>query len=71
MRVAKMLTEKFIFIFIFFGQAFIKERFMRSKRTCFCFFKTVICYLLSVPQKKHFWKLSTVTLGVDVIDPSL
>ena len=33
--------------------------------------ETVICYLLSVPQKNHFWKLSTVTLGVDVIDPSL
>ena len=32
------------------------------------------CYLLSVicnAKKKHFWKLSTVTLGVDVIDPSL
>ena len=41
MRVTKMLTEKFIFVFIFFSQAFIKERFMRSKRTCFCFFKTV------------------------------
>ena len=28
---------------------------------CFCFPQTVICYLLSVPQKNHFWKLSTVT----------
>ena len=27
---------------------------------CFCFPQTVICYLLSVPQKNHFWKLSTV-----------
>ena len=27
---------------------------------CFCFPQTVICYLLSVPQKTHFWKLSTV-----------
>ena len=24
------------------------------------FLETVICYLLSVPQKNHFWKLSTV-----------
>ena len=49
MRVAKMLTEKIIFIFIFFGQAFIKELFMRSKRTCFCFFKTVT--VTTVTQK--------------------
>ena len=26
----------------------------------FCFLKTVICYLLSVTQKIHLWKLSTV-----------
>ena len=46
MRVTKMLTEKFIFVFIFFSQAFIKELFMRSKRTCFLLFKncnTVSC----------------------------
>ena len=49
MRVTKMLTEKFIFVFIFFSQAFIKERFMRSKRTCFCFFKTVT--VITVTQK--------------------
>ena len=29
---------------------------------CFCFPQTVICYLLSVPQKIHLWKLSTVKL---------
>ena len=63
--------KKLSFVFIFCSQAFIKERFMRSKRTCFCFPQTVICYLLSVPQKKHFWKLSTVTLGIDDIDLSL
>ena len=55
--------KKVIFVFIFFGLAFVEERFMRSKRTCFCFPQTVICYLLSVTQKNHFWKLSTVTLG--------
>ena len=55
MRVAKMLTEKIIFIFIFCSQAFIKELFMRSKRTCFCFFKTVT--VTTVTQKNHFWKL--------------
>ena len=60
MRVTKMLTEKVIFVFIFFGLAFVEERFMRSKRTCFCFPQTVICYLLSVPQKKTF--LETVIL---------
>ena len=49
MRVAKMLTEKIIFIFIFFGQAFVDERFMRSKRTSFCFFKTVT--VTTVTQK--------------------
>ena len=49
MRVAKMLTEKIIFIFIFCGQAFIEELFMRSKRTCFCFFKTVT--VTTVTQK--------------------
>ena len=32
--------------------------------------ETVICYLLSVQQKNRFWKLSTVTLGDDVIDLS-
>ena len=58
MRVTKMLTEKFIFVFIFFGLAFVEERFMRSKRTCFCFFKTVT--VTTVTQKNHFWKLSTV-----------
>ena len=41
MKLTKMLTENFIFVFIFFGLAFVEERFMRSKRTCFCFFKTV------------------------------
>ena len=46
--------KKLSFVFIFCSQAFIKERFMRSKRTCFCFPQTVICYLLSVPQKKSF-----------------
>ena len=30
---------------------------------CFCFPQTVICYLLSVPQKNHFWKLSTVNFN--------
>ena len=30
--------------------------------------ETVICYLLFVPQKIRFWKLSTVTLGIDDID---
>ena len=59
--------KKLSFVFIFCSQAFVEERFMRSKRTCFCFPQTVICYLLSVPQKKHFWKLLycyIVTLGV-------
>ena len=34
--------------------------------------ETVICYLLFfiVQQKNRFWKLSTVTLGDDVIDLS-
>ena len=50
--------KKLSFVFIFCGQAFIKERFMRSKRTCFCFSKTVNCQ--TVTQKNHFWKLSTV-----------
>ena len=59
--------KKLSFVFIFCSQAFIKERFMRSKRTCFCFPQTVICYLLSVPQKNHFWKLSTVK-SVNAID---
>ena len=55
MRVTKMLTEKFIFVFIFFGLAFVEERFMRSKRTCFCFFKTVNCQTVTlVTQKKSF-----------------
>ena len=49
MKLTKMLTEKIIFIFIFFGQAFVEERFMRSKRTCFCFFKTVT--VTTVTQK--------------------
>ena len=44
--------KKLSFVFIFCSQAFIKELFMRSKRTCFCFFKTV-----TVTQKNHFWKL--------------
>ena len=47
--------KKLSFVFIFCGQAFIEERFMRSKRTCFCFFKTVT--VTTVTQKKHFWKL--------------
>ena len=41
---------------------------------CFCFPQTVICYLLFAPQKIRFQKLLycyIVTLGVDVIDPSL
>ena len=50
--------KKLSFVFIFCSQAFIKERFMRSKRTCFCFSKTVNCQ--TVTQKNHFWKLSTV-----------
>ena len=41
--------KKLSFVFIFFGLAFIKERFMRSKRTCFCFFKTVT--VTTVTQK--------------------
>ena len=61
MRVAKMLTEKIIFIFIFFGQALSKNDTGGQNGPCFCFPQTVICYLLSVPQKNHFWKLSTVT----------
>ena len=38
------------------------------------FLETVICYLLFAPQKNRFQKLLycyIVTLGVDVIDPSL
>ena len=75
MRVTKMLTEKFIFVFIFFGLAFVEERFMRSKCTCFCFFKTVNCQTVTlVTQKKKFvfgnCQLSTVTLGDGVIDLS-
>ena len=34
--------KKLSFVFIFCSQAFVEERFMRSKRTCFCFSKTVI-----------------------------
>ena len=59
--------KKLSFVFIFCSQAFIKERFMRSKRTCFCFPQTVICYLLFAPQKIRFQKLLycyIVTLGV-------
>ena len=41
--------KKLSFVFIFCGQAFIEERFMRSKRTCFCFFKTVT--VTTVTQK--------------------
>ena len=52
--------KKLSFIFIFCSLAFVEERFMRSKRTCFCFPQTVICYLLSVTQKNRFQKLSTV-----------
>ena len=39
---------------------------------CFCFPQTVICYLLSVPQKFIYGncQLSTVTLGIDDIDLS-
>ena len=60
MRVAKMLTEKIIFIFIFFGQAFIEEWYRRSKWPLFLLSPN--CYLLSVicTAKIRFWKLSTV-----------
>ena len=49
MKDEKMWEEKVIFVFIFFGLAFVEERFMRSKRTCFCFFKTVT--VTTVTQK--------------------
>ena len=67
--------KKVIFVFIFFGLAFVEERFMRSKCTCFCFFKTVNCQTVTlVTQKKKFvfgnCQLSTVTLGDGVIDLS-
>ena len=74
MRVAKMLTEKIIFIFIFFGQALSNNDTGGQNGPCFCFPQTVICYLLFAPQKIRFQKLLycyIVTLGVDVIDPSL
>ncbi|WP_216820940.1 hypothetical protein, partial [Prevotella sp. P4-98] len=48
-----------------FPQRFLAKQLKKS------FSKTVICYLLFVTQKKHFWKLSTVTLGDGVIDLSL
>ena len=59
MREAKMLTEKVIFIIIFFWSGLRRRMIHEVKRTCFCFPKTVICYLLSEPQNR-FWKLSTV-----------
>ena len=74
MRVAKMLTEKVIFVFIFFGFNRYRRMIHEVKCTCFCFSKTVICYLLSVicyPNRKIVLgncQLSTVTLGDDDID---
>ena len=41
--------KKLSFVFIFCGQAFSKELFMRSKRIWFCFFKTVT--VTTVTQK--------------------
>ena len=41
--------KKLSFVFIFCSLAFVEERFMRSKRTCFCFFKTVT--VTTVTQK--------------------
>ena len=45
-----MLTEKIIFIFIFFGLAFDEEWFMGLNAPVFAFHKllSVICYLLFV-----------------------
>ena len=61
MKEVKMLTEKVIFVFIFFGLAFVEEWFMRSKRIVFCFWKTVILlYCNACTAKKRFRKLSTV-----------
>ena len=50
----------------------IMSRYNHRIFPCFCFPQTVICYLLSVPQKFVFGncQLSTVTLGIDDIDLS-
>ena len=76
MRETKMLTEKFIFVIIFFLSGLCRRMIHGSKRTCFCFSQTVICYLLFVTlenEKIVFGncQLSTVTLGVDDIVLSL
>ena len=49
MKDEKMWEEKVVIRLYFCSQAFIKELFMRSKRTCFCFFKTVT--VTTVTQK--------------------
>ena len=52
--------KKLSFVFIFCSQAFVEERFMRSKWPLFLLSPN--CYLLFVicTAKNHFWKLSTV-----------
>ena len=35
--------KKLSFVFIFCSQAFVEERFMRSKRTCFFLFQNCNC----------------------------